>query len=316
MPAEIDAVVFQRTLDRERKRRALAETLLEEKSRELYHSFTELESAHAALKENKDQLVQSEKMASLGMMSAGVAHEINNPVGYVSSNLNTLKEYVGVFQQLLPLVKRQLTEADNQVTVEIQQLFEKEDIDFVMSDAVMLIDESSAGLERVQTIVAGLRSFSHTASTDHAPMDLVECLNGALSIAKTQLDANCALICELNDPLLVCGNTGRLSQVFINLVVNAGHAVKGQSGGQIRISTGTDGDMVMVSIEDNGCGISDEDQQKLFQPFFTTKPVGEGTGLGLSISHGIIVEHNGQIECVSEVGAGTTFKIRLPGVSA
>ncbi|MEM6708777.1 MAG: ATP-binding protein [Pseudomonadota bacterium] len=307
----MDPEVLKRTIERERKRREEAERLLEEKSRELYLSYRQLEEAHAELKANKDRLVQSEKMASLGVMAAGVAHEINNPLGFVSSNLSTLDEYLAVFRRLIPLVKRQLATPSEETLAAIQALYENEDFDFLLEDTADLVRESGQGLERVQAIVAGLKRLSFSGTGKLGPIDLIACLDETVLMVRGQLTRDCTIETRYVELPPILGNSGQLGQVFMNLLVNAAHAVREVNDPRVVIEVQPVDEGVEVTVADNGCGISPEHQTKLFQPFFTTKAVGEGTGLGLSISHGIMQEHGGEIRCESAEGAGSRFTVRL-----
>ena len=311
----MDVEVLQRSLDRERKRRDQAERLLEEKSRELFYSYRQLEETLTELEANKDQLVQSEKMASLGVMAAGVAHEINNPVGFVSSNLNSLGEYLDVLCQLAARVEHYLGDPGDSARCALAEFFKSEDVPYLVEDSADLIKESREGLSRVQDIVAGLRTFSRSSDGDREAVDLADCLANTLPIARSQFGSHCDFEVRVGELPQVTGNSGRLSQVFLNLLVNAAQAVAGQSEPRVVLEAEPLADAVELRISDNGCGIPEEHIDKLFQPFFTTKPVGEGTGLGLSISHGIVEEHGGQIFCESRVGVGTTFRVTLPLVA-
>lgn len=308
----MDIEVLERALARERKRRAAAENLLEEKSRELYHSYTKLEKAHNELRDNKDKLVQSEKMASLGVLSAGVAHEINNPIGFIQSNLNTLSEYAPIAVNVISQTKLLMAQhTDAEPAQALQKIFDDKEIDFVLEDAHDILKECRDGIRRVQDIVSGLKEFSHMDNDEHDDVNVNELIENALNIAKSQFKTYCEVEQCLAELPAVKGNSGRLRQVFMNLIVNAGQALP-DDGGKIRVASTCDGGTVTVTVEDNGCGISEEHKRRLFEPFFTTKDVGEGTGLGLSISLGIIEDHGGALTCESVVGEGTTFALTLP----
>lgn len=312
----MDPAVLERALTRERKRRAAAEALLEEKSRELYHSYRDLEQAHKELQDNKDHLVHSEKMASLGVLSAGIAHEINNPIGYVLSNLNNLNEYVPVYEQLVQMCRQMAEKATGMEALgadarSVLELMQKEDVDFIVEDTRDLLTETADGLSRVKEIVQGLQTFSHTGGGTHHPVEVNAVLQNTLRIAANQLKNVCEVVEDLADVPEVHGNAGRLGQVLMNLIVNASQAVTpGQ--GIIEVSTRACGDSVEVCVADNGCGIASDDVDKIFEPFFTTKDVGSGTGLGLSISLGIVKDHKGELTCESTPGRGTCFTLKLP----
>lgn len=308
--------MLTRALARERKRRAQAEHLLEEKSRELFSSFAELSSAHASLKANQQQLLQSEKLASLGLLSAGVAHEINNPIGFVQSNVDTLASYAPEFRRAYGLLLDLLSAIDDASPLakrrdSITADLEKMDIAYLVEDSHDLISETREGIDRVRKIVAGLREFSRDSAGKKSRTDINQCLTSTLVLIRSHVKSLAELSEEMEDNLFVEADTGQLGQVFMNLIMNATQAVDPTSG-KISVRTFSEDQRVVIQIEDNGCGISEENQAKLFTPFFTTKPVGEGTGLGLSISYGIVRDHNGRIDVTSIEGRGSTFSIRLP----
>lgn len=315
-PNVTDTGVLQRALERERLRRQKAEALLEERSRELFEASESLRQALADLQRNQRQLVQQEKLASLGVLSAGVAHEINNPIGFVSSNVNTLSDYLRTYQEGFELARTLLTgesgRSDSSPTPDRSWLdWERQiDLEFLLGDTNDLLRETLEGLERVKTIVSGLKNFARADDNRQEPVDINESVRTALTMARNQLKYQCEVVEELREVPPVLGNASRLSQVVLNLLVNAAQAASENCW--IRISTDSDGRDVTITVEDNGCGIAPENLDRVFTPFFTTKPVGVGTGLGLSISHGIIADHGGSIDVNSEPGVGTCFTIRLP----
>ncbi len=275
----------------------------------------QLEKAYLKIKKAQEQLIQSEKMASIGQLAAGVAHEINNPIGFVASNLSTLQDYIAVYKTLIsryedliiqvPLNKSQQTQLDA-----IKAYQKEEDIEFLHEDIDELIVNSLDGINRVTSIVQSLKTFSHVDQSQLQEADINQCLQSTLKIVHNEIKYNCEVITKLNPlPPLRC-KPGQLNQVFMNLLVNAGHAI--EKTGTITIETKTIQKAIVIKISDTGKGIPKENLNKLFDPFFTTKPVGKGTGLGLSISHGIIADHNGTINVQSKVGQGTTFTITLP----
>ncbi|MCD6161934.1 MAG: PAS domain S-box protein [candidate division Zixibacteria bacterium] len=244
------------------------------------------------------QLLQSEKMASIGQLAAGVAHEINNPVGYVYSNLNTMNKYLWKIQKYLSTLENQDSEA-------------KEQFDEIITDFGDAISESLEGADRVKKIVADLKSFSHVDKDKSELADINKGLESTLNIVWNQLKYTCKVEKEFgNLPVLYC-NINQLNQVFLNILVNAGQAITGSSG-LIKIKTWADEKNIYISIMDNGAGIPQENLEKIFDPFFTTKEVGKGTGLGLSLSFEIIKKHNGKVDIKSEVGVGSEFIITLP----
>lgn len=269
------------------------------------------------LQEAQNQLVQSEKMASLGQLAAGVAHEINNPIGFIMSNLGTLNEYILLFKKILgiydsvkDIAKQNKDESLSEKLKQIDTLYQNEDIEFVMDDSEQLVSESIEGTHRVKEIVHQLKCFSHVDQAAIKSTDINECLENTLKVVWNEIKYKAEVLKEFGDiPELKC-NAAELNQVFMNLLVNAGHAI--EERGEIRIKTQADAENIVISISDTGHGIKKENLEKLFDPFFTTKSVGQGTGLGLSISYGIVEKHNGVIEVDSEVGRGTTFIIKLP----
>lgn len=307
---------IEKALQRERKRRKLAEQFLEEKSRALFSSYKELELTHLDLHKNQRQLVHSEKMASIGILVAGIAHEINNPVGYVQSNINTLQEYLLIFTNALEHLNTllQMDPASDEFAarkLEISRYLREMDVDYIFQDTTSLIDESLHGLGRINEIVKGLRSFAHAGNTESAPVDINNCLRIAHTLVKSQLPSGCEISLELQPLPKVLASETKLGQVFLNLLVNAAQAID-HDYGRISLRSYELADQVVVEVRDNGCGISEENLGKLFTPFFTTKPVGQGTGLGLSISFGIIQELNGHLDVVSTPGQGSTFQVTLP----
>lgn len=255
----------------------------------------------------QNQLLQSEKMASIGQLAAGVAHEINNPVGYVNSNITSLEGYLN---DLISLISG-LSESENITQEAIKEFKEEIDYDFIKEDVKQLLDESKEGINRVKKIVQDLKDFSHVDEEEWQWTNLHKGIDSTLNVVNNEIKYKATVIKEYGDlPDVEC-IASQLNQVFMNLFVNASHAIEEQ--GTITISTGkVDDEHVWIKISDTGKGIKKENINKLFEPFFTTKPVGQGTGLGLSLSYGIIQKHSGHIDVESEVDKGTQFKITLP----
>jgi len=285
-----------------------------------YNAKHKIKQQYEELKATQGQLVHSEKMASIGQLAAGVAHEINNPLGYVNSNLNSLKEYLSDLKQfideltaLIP-TKSDHTSSDSEtLEKQVSQLKEKHDIDFILTDTDELISESIFGMKKVKKIVLGLKNFSHAGEGKKKKVNINECIEDTVRIVWNEIKYHCEIkknYAEL--PETYC-HPNQLNQVFMNLLINAGHAIKQK--GLITITTEFKDDHIYIQFRDNGSGIDEQHISQLFNPFFTTKPVGQGTGLGLSISYGIIENHNGTIEVESESGKGTCFKISLPIIS-
>ena len=278
-------------------------------------------------KKVKDQtalLIQSEKMASIGILAAGVAHEINNPISYVNSNLSALKKYGHKIVDLLHVYQpletgiQQYGNADLGEQLEkVRQFKADENIDFILDDLEALVDESLEGVDRVRKIVLDLKTFSRIDDTETAEIDINACLDATLNILWNEVKYSVEVIKDYDTLPEIIGCPQKISQVFMNILVNAAKAITQK--GQIRISTQfvkngrrKSDEQIVVSIADSGTGIPEDVLDKIFDPFFTTKPVGEGTGLGLSISYDIIQSHGGSIQVQSEVGEGTTFTITLP----
>jgi two-component system, NtrC family, sensor kinase len=276
----------------------------------------EIEAAYSQLRQTQTQLLQSEKMASIGQLAAGVAHEINNPIGYVHSNLGSLQSYVRNLFTLLQAfdeVTQQLAGApDAPALAVVEDLKRRLDYDFLVQDLPQLLSESREGIERVKKIVSDLRDFSHGGNADEwLQADLHRGLDSAINIVWNDLKYKARVHREFAPdlPQILC-LPSQLNQVFLNLLVNAGQAIS--SKGEIRIVTGHTDDELFVQVSDNGCGIAPDNLKRIFDPFFTTKAVGTGTGLGLALSYGIVQKHNGRIEVHSELGVGTRFTVWLP----
>lgn len=272
---------------------------------------TRLEQAHADLKATQSQILQSEKMAAIGQLAAGVAHEINNPIGFVTSNVRTLGRYVEKLTGHIEKQEEIISEfAAEQAGEIITQLRKKSKLDVILEDLDDMQSESLDGLARVSKIVKNLKSFSRVDQAEFSKVDLNECFESTLNIVWNELKYTATVEKDLTPLPVVPCYPQELNQVFLNLLVNAGHAI-GEKG-VISIHSWQEEDLVCISVSDNGCGIPEENLERLFEPFFTTKEVGKGTGLGLSISYDIIQKHGGEIQVDSKVGQGTTFTIRLP----
>lgn len=306
------AVDYQAAYERERTMRQQAEQLLEDKSRELYTSMQTLEQTLDDLKASQNQLVQTEKMASLGVLAAGVAHEINNPIGYITSNFNSLQEGLKYIQSFIADMQPSIEEEVDAEKIKNlwQQLLKKYDLVYLLEDFIDLSKETSEGLARVKQIVADLRAFTREDKAEKSRVDINDILRGSINILENQTKYHANIVTKLTEIPTVMGFAGKLSQVFTNLISNANQAV--DDNGTIHIFTEKADDGIRISVQDNGHGISEDNMKNLFTPFFTTKPIGEGTGLGLSISHGIIEEHGGEILVSSKIDVGTMFTVLIP----
>jgi two-component system NtrC family sensor kinase len=285
--------------------RKLMEEALQEKGEEQRLLIKQLHDAQA-------QLLQSEKMASIGQLAAGVAHEINNPVGFVNSNLGTLRNYVSTLLKVIESYDRIIEKlpVDADLAASVAQLREQADFDFLAEDVIELVKQSMEGLARVKNIVQSLKDFSHVDEAEWQFSDLHHGIESTLVIANNEFRDNAVVIREFGTLPRVKCLASQLNQVFMNLIVNAAHAIK--ANGIITIKTGCRDDWVWIEIGDNGEGIPKENISRIFDPFFTTKPIGKGTGLGLSLSYNIIAKHGGRIDVESEIGKGTRFTIHLP----
>ncbi|MEO6928292.1 MAG: ATP-binding protein [Casimicrobiaceae bacterium] len=264
------------------------------------------------LEEAQDQLMQSEKLASIGQIAAGVAHEINNPIGFVLSNLTTLESYLPSIFELFDAYEKVDTAADPATAkIAARGLRDSMQFDYVRGDTTALLKESLEGILRVKHIVQDLKDFSRGAVNElWDTIDLHEALDRMLNIAKSEIKYKVSIETAYGDlPLVEC-QSSRLHQVFLNLLVNAAQSI--EVSGTVRISTGRTASEVWICFEDTGCGIPNDQLSRIFDPFFTTKQVGKGTGLGLSVSYAIVNRHDGRIEVESEVGRGTRFKVWIP----
>lgn len=281
--------------------------------RELQQRHAELRQAYMRLNGAQDKLLQSEKMASIGQLAAGVAHEINNPIGYVHSNLGSLQEYLRSLFTLIEAYERALQAPDPKALIpEIDEIRNRADIDFISRDLPQLMSESREGIERVTRIVRDLKDFSYSDRSESWKMvDLHAGLESTINIIWNELKYKVTLernYAEL--PLVEC-LPSELNQVYMNMLLNAGQAIVER--GTITVTTGRDeAENVWIQFQDSGAGIAPDLLQRIFDPFFTTKPVGSGTGLGLSISYGIINKHHGRIDVESVPGQGASFRITLP----
>jgi PAS domain S-box-containing protein len=269
------------------------------------------------VEERQAQLIQAEKLASLGQMAAGLAHEINNPVSYVASNLRALDAYALAMGPLLRML-RELVEAPGKEPLTLsaeqlarmRQLWKQGDLDELLSDMPELIQESLTGTKRIREIAQSLRVFAREDDGQPQAVDLNEELESTLRMVWSELKYKCEVKRDFGPLPRITGFPTQLVQVFTNLLLNAAQAI--ETRGEIRIRTRQQGDEVVVEISDTGQGMTAETISKLFTPFFTTKPRGQGTGLGLSISRDIVTRHGGRIEVRSEPGQGSTFTVSLP----
>ncbi|MCK9173453.1 MAG: ATP-binding protein, partial [Desulfuromonas thiophila] len=278
---------------------------------ELRHVTTELAEAYASQQQTQTQLVQQEKLATIGQMAAGVAHEINNPVGFIKSNLGTLAKYAGRLRGYIDQLEQLLRQTGDAAALSgMQEARRQHKVTGALEDIDDLIAESLDGAGRVQVIVQNLKSFSRVDDAGFQWTDLHECLESSLNIAWNEIKYRARVERDYAElpPLYCCPQ--QLNQVFLNLLVNAAQAIAEQ--GLIELRTRQEGDFVVVEIEDSGCGMAPEVIECIFDPFYTTKPAGEGSGLGLSICSDIVQKHHGELRVRSVMGRGSCFSVRLP----
>ncbi|GAB4256923.1 MAG: hypothetical protein Kow0092_03380 [Deferrisomatales bacterium] len=269
-----------------------------------------------AERELEHRLLQADKMAAVGQLAAGIAHEVNNPVGFILSNLNRLDEYV---EEIAVIGRRAGELADGAVAGardpreawgEYLQLRGEADLDFLYEDTRAMIGECREGAERIRNIVRDLKTFSHPDAKDLEYADLNRGIESTLNIVWNELKYKCEVVRELGElPRVLC-RPQQINQVFMNLLVNAAHAI--EERGTVTVRTWAEGDRVFASVSDTGTGIAPAHLERIFEPFFTTKPPGKGTGLGLHLASDIVRAHGGSIRVESAVGQGTTFTVELP----
>jgi signal transduction histidine kinase/DNA-binding response OmpR family regulator len=275
----------------------------------------ELSQANKNLQLSQATIIHQEKMASIGQLAAGVAHEINNPTGFVNSNLNSLDKYVG---RLIEFIEAQ-SEAveslgDNDIKNILAEKKKKMKIDYICSDIKEVIKESLEGTDRIGNIVNNLKGFARLDTNKTKNINLNQCLDSTLNVVWNELKYKTTVEKDYGELPLIEGYQQQLTQVFVNILVNAAQAIEKQ--GDIKIKTYNSNGSNVVIISDTGSGISEDKIPKIFEPFFTTKEVGKGTGLGMSIAYDIVLKHKGKIDVESEVGTGTTFTIELPIVES
>jgi len=288
-------------------------TEMRKAAEELNRKNIRLNEALAALKQSQAKVLHQEKMASIGQLAAGVAHEINNPIGFISSNLSTLGKYLSRIGGFLALQSECIAAGAPPEQVEsVRQQQASLKIDYIVKDLEDLVRESMEGAERVRTIVADLKCFSRVDESECRQADLNECLRSTINIAWSGIKNKATLKKELGEiPPTRC-YPQQMSQVFMNLLVNAAQAIERQ--GVISVRSWEEDGYVCFSFADTGQGIPETNLIRIFEPFFTTKEVGKGTGLGLSIACDIVKKHNGEITVRSEPGKGTVFTVRIPVV--
>ncbi|NUO79873.1 MCP four helix bundle domain-containing protein [candidate division KSB1 bacterium] len=288
-----------------------ARARMEQQAAELQTKHVALQGTMRQLQRTQSQLVQSEKMASLGQLTAGIAHELNNPINFITSNVNPLKRDLADLFAVLTQYDNVVYEHKLEATfAEVEGLKRQLDYAVIVDEIDRLLEGIEEGARRTTEIVRGLRNFSRLDEEGQKLASINQGLEATLLMLKNQLKNRVEVIKDFQDfPDILC-YPGKLNQAFLNILANASQAITG--AGKIFIKTSYDGEIVTVSIKDTGKGMSNEVKQRIFEPFFTTKDVGEGTGLGLSITYGIIEDHDGNLEVYSEPGKGAEFVITLP----
>ncbi len=292
-------------------RKKALEAQVAERTHALQNERNELAAALKQVERSQSQLLQSEKMAAVGQLAAGVAHEINNPVGFVSSNIGTLGTYVQRLLEVLDAYGGLQAERGSAASqARLASVLATADLDYLREDVVALIKESQDGLNRVKRIVSDLKDFSHVDEAQWQLADLNAGLESTLNVVWSELKYKAQIVRHLGELPPVPCIAAQINQVFLNLLVNAGQAIESQ--GTITLTTRVEGDQAVVEIADTGHGIPPDTLSRIFEPFYTTKPVGKGTGLGLSIAWDIVAKHEGRLSARSKPGEGTCFELRLP----
>jgi len=305
-PCDLDVLTL--SVERALERRVLQRTTatykahLENQNVELANSKTELERLQA-------QLVHTEKMASLGQLSAGIAHELNNPAGFIYGNVDILRDYLKDLERLLKIYDE--IDLPSEAASSVAALKTEINYEKLSGDLSAILTDCREGAQRICDVVKNLRLFSRLDEAELKKIDIHEGIDSTIRLlSRYYSSGKIDLRRDYADLPMVNCYAGQLNQVWMNLLGNAAQALKDQ--GEVSVSTRIDDDWISVVISDTGSGITEGDLPKIFDPFFTTKPVGEGTGLGLSISYGIIVRHGGAITVKSEVGSGTSFTVKIP----
>jgi C4-dicarboxylate-specific signal transduction histidine kinase len=289
-------------------RRRLTDVRILKRNVQLQDSVNKLERA-------KRQLIQSEKMAALGQLAAGVAHEINNPIAFIRSNMQVLQEYLEDYKKLHDEIRSELAVNKSLDAESFTSLCEKVHLAYIDKDSADLLNSNIEGLNRVREIVENLKSFSHSGDVKQVQMSINDCVKAALQIAGNVFKYEHQVDNQLtNSSPLILGSLGQLQQVFVNLFVNAAYAMEG--GGKLSLFQTEDNHRLIIHVKDTGTGMDKETVEKLFTPFFTTKPVGVGPGLGVSVSYAILEAPDAQVTVDSEIGVGTTFNLSFPIVNA
>ena len=328
----MDDIDYKAAYERQKKARVRVESIIEERSRELYEMNLQLTTAYEKLKSQRLQLVHQEKLASVGLLSAGIAHEINNPVGFIKSNLSSLKYYAEKIRHMMNAYQQ--FAHDVSITSDVfsekmdalKQVEKEVDINFILEDFDDAVNESIEGTDRISDIITGLKSFSRIDGNEKKDLLVNDCIHNAVKLIQNEIKYKADLEMNLGEVPKTMGYAGGLSQVVVNLMVNASQAIEffglikvttrytevPTLNSTANIETKKNNGSIIIEVEDNGMGMSEDVMDRIFDPFYTTKDVGVGTGLGLSISMGVIKKHGGDITVSSQIGVGTCFTLILP----
>lgn len=300
-----DIELYKKAYEREKLARKETELILEKKTHELFTVNQDLEHRNNLLKRQQKSLVLTEKLAALGQLAAGTAHEINNPLAFVISNIRTLKRYFDNYENLVGLCR-----SDPAGVEELERFFSRVDMDYLINDSQLIFGEVQEGLERVRDITTNMKRFSRSQPGDREHCNVQDVVETALKLSKNATKYHCVVVKDFQPTPQIYCNSNELVQVFLNLIINAAQAIKG--AGEISIKSFVDDRQIVVDVSDDGCGIDDAHLGKIFDPFFTAKPLGQGTGLGLSVSYGLIKELDGDILVSSTKGEGSSFRVIIP----
>lgn len=304
-PCELEVLSF--AVERALERRELTLTARSYRA-DLERQNIELLQRKAELERLQAQIVHSEKMAGLGQLAAGIAHELNNPAGFVYGNMDLIRGYLGRLELILSIYER--TKLPEPEASELELTKKEIGYDLLLPDLRSMISDCLEGAERIRDVVQNLRLFSRLDDAEFKPVDLHESLDSTIRLLSAYYGVGVRLVRKYGKLPLVHCYAGQLNQVWTNLLVNAAQSIHGE--GEVCVTTTVENKAAIIKISDTGCGIEPEHINRIFDPFFTTKPVGEGTGLGLSISYGIIEKHGGAITVESTPGNGSTFKVSIP----
>lgn len=290
------------------------EHTVEQRTAELVEKNRALLKINLDLNKSQQKVLHAEKLASIGQLAAGFAHEINNPLSYVTSNLGSLKHYLKIYEhvilKLVNYTKIEEQAVKKQLLQEIMSNIQESDVVFVAQDMDALLEEMEEGLQRVTDIVQRLTVFSRTNNDTKQLVNINDCIHSTCKMVQKQVASKATLLLELSELPTIYINVGKINQVLTNIIINASQAI--EQSGEIKVSSQVVDNLIQVKISDNGCGIPEFQLSKIFDPFFTTKKEGEGTGLGLAISYDIMKEHAGHLDVESTVGLGTTFILSFP----